>query len=296
MNPLIKLKYIKELTGYLKQDLKGLPIRERLATIKRMREIIELLGGSAASVKAELSKAQDANQLASLMLRAIDENKNIPNAFKRKDMDVPIDIKLGDDSKGLLHILKRREQDGTLSIITKEELFEVIAYTIVNGQKEALQDKASGNPRLPIKQGGSTVILVMDPKTNAWILTGWAIDKETLKKLRELPPDARRSVLLTDTATSVSSLVPDPNEGAGGLNSDSNARTQGNQDSSSSETADIEFIQKVIDGEIKPSTETLERMSSLVPKYDENKDMSDKVSQALNVWLEFLLNKADGLM
>ncbi len=127
MNPITKLKYIKELSGYLKQDIQKLPIREKLATIKRMRELIQLLSG--VSVKPANQPAQPANQA---------------------------------------------------------------------------QEKA--------------------------------------------------------------------------------------------ENADLEFIQKVISGEIEPSQETLQRMGSIVQKYEDKKDVSDKVSQALNTWLEFLLNKADGLM
>lgn len=124
MNPVTKLKYIKELSGYLKQDNKKLPIREKLATIKRMRELIQLLSGAA-----------------------------------------------------------------------------------VKPQDQAV-----------------------------------------------------------------------------------------NQTQEAAENADLEFIQKVISGEIEPSQETLQRMGSIVQKYEDKKDMSDKVSQALNAWLEFLLAKADGLM
>lgn len=124
MNPITKLKYIKELSGYLKQDIKKLPIREKLATIKRMRELIQLLSGAA-----------------------------------------------------------------------------------VKPQDQAV-----------------------------------------------------------------------------------------NQTQEAAENADLEFIQKVISGEIEPSQETLQRMGSIVQKYEDKKDMSDKVSQALNAWLEFLLAKADGLM
>lgn len=124
MNPVTKLKYIKELSGYLKQDIKKLPIREKLATIKRMRELILLLSGAA-----------------------------------------------------------------------------------VKPQDQAV-----------------------------------------------------------------------------------------NQTQEAAENADLEFIQKVISGEIEPSQETLQRMGSIVQKYEDKKDMSDKVSQALNAWLEFLLAKADGLM
>ena len=124
MNPITKLKYIKELSGYLKQDIKKLPIREKLATIKRMRELIQLLSG------------------------------------------------------------------------------------------------------VGIKPQDQTV----------------------------------------------------------------------NQTKESTENADLEFIQKVISGEIEPSQETLQRMASIVQKYQDKKDMSDKVSQALNAWFEFLLAKADGLM
>lgn len=124
MNPITKLKYIKELSGYLKQEIKKLPIREKLATIKRMRELIQLLSG------------------------------------------------------------------------------------------------------VGIKPQDQTV----------------------------------------------------------------------NQTQESTENADLEFIQKVISGEIEPSQETLQRMDSIVQKYQDKKDMSDKVSQALNAWLEFLLAKADGLM
>lgn len=124
MNPITKLKYIKELSGYLKQDIQKLPIREKLATIKRMRELIQLLSGAA-----------------------------------------------------------------------------------VKPQDQAV-----------------------------------------------------------------------------------------NQTQEAAENADLEFIQKVISGEIEPSQETLQRMGSIVQKYEDKKDMSDKVSQALNAWLEFLLAKADGLM
>lgn len=124
MNPVTKLKYIKELSGYLKQDIKKLPIREKLATIKRMRELIQLLSGAA-----------------------------------------------------------------------------------VKPQDQAV-----------------------------------------------------------------------------------------NQTQEAAENADLEFIQKVISGEIEPSQETLQRMGSIVQKYEDKKDMSDKVSQALNAWLEFLLAKADGVM
>lgn len=124
MNPITKLKYIKELSGYLKQEIKKLPIREKLATIKRMRELIQLLSGAA-----------------------------------------------------------------------------------VKPQNQAV-----------------------------------------------------------------------------------------NQTQEATENADLEFIQKVISGEIEPSQETLQRMGSIVQKYQDKKDMSDKVSQALNAWLEFLLAKADGLM
>ena len=124
MNPITKLKYIKELSGYLKQDIKKLPIREKLATIKRMRELIYLLSGAA-----------------------------------------------------------------------------------VKPQDQAV-----------------------------------------------------------------------------------------NQTQEAAENADLEFIQKVISGEIEPSQETLQRMGFIVQKYEDKKDMSDKVSQALNAWLEFLLAKADGLM
>ena len=284
MNPLIKLKYIKELKGHLKQDLLGLPVLEKLATIKRMRELIQLLGGNAASVKEEISKAQNATQLADLMQKAIDESKDIPNAFKRDDMEVSIDIKVGDETKGLLHILKRREQEGTLSIITRKELFEAIAYTIVNGQKGPLQDRVKSYPRQPIRQGGSTVILVMDPKTNAWILTGWVIDNKTLKKLRELPPDARRSVLLTDTATPVSSLVPDPNGGAGGLGFNST------DDGSINQESDVEFLQQVIQGKVEPTDRAMSRMNVIIhntESTDEEKKLQDK---ALDVWFKALVS------
>lgn len=216
MNQLERLRLAKELKECIERNSFPLEIRERLENIKRMRKLIQSLGGTIEQVKDEIAKAQNAEQLAQLMLKSLDQRINIPNAFRRKDMDCPIDIKLGNENKGLLHILKRREDDGTLSIFSKEELITLIADCVVSGQKGPVQDKASGNPRIPLMLGDTRAILVKEKKENAWILTAWAINNADLKVLRKLPPDARRSVLLTKAATLETSLVPEDNKGAEG--------------------------------------------------------------------------------
>lgn len=54
--------------------------------------------------------------------------------------------------------------------------------------------------------------------------------------------------------------------------------------------ADMEFLQKVMKGEIEPSDQSLDRMNSLVQKYESDDEMNNMITQALNVWLEALLS------
>lgn len=283
MNPLIKLKYIKELKGYLKQDLMGLPVLEKLATIKRMRELIQLLGGNAASVKEEISKAQNATQLAGLMQKAIDESKDIPNAFKRDDMNSPIDLRAGNQKSGLIHIVEQRTKDGTLSIISQKELFEAIALTILSGNLE-VQAETKGNQRIKITKNDSCAVLAKNSNENAWILTGWAISNEKLEELKKLPPGERRSVFLTDAPTIAISPLPENSVGAEGFGDNSTDDEAINQESN------VVFLQRVIQGEVEPNNSAMSRMKVIIHNpepTDEDKNLLDK---ALEVWFKKLVS------
>lgn len=46
MNAVTKLKYIKELKSLISQDIKSLSIKAKLTTIKRIKELVNLLGGA----------------------------------------------------------------------------------------------------------------------------------------------------------------------------------------------------------------------------------------------------------
>lgn len=60
--------------------------------------------------------------------------------------------------------------------------------------------------------------------------------------------------------------------------------------------ADMEFLQKVMKGEIEPSDQSLDCMNSLVQKYESDDEMNNMITQALNVWLEALLSDVSGSM
>lgn len=147
MNALTKLKYIKELAEYVKQDIKSLPLRQKLAAIKRMRELILLLNG------------------------------------------------------------------------------EVLAN---QSQKEKEAQTA---------------------------------ETETPQPTVETPETS-----------------------------------QGTTSNENSRDADMEFLQKVMKGEIEPSDQSLDRMNSLVQKYESDDEMNNMITQALNVWLEALLSDVSGSM
>lgn len=74
---------------------------------------------------------------------------------------------------------------------------------------------------------------------------------------------------------------------------DTQPETTGDQNS---RDADMEFLQKVMKGEIEPNDQTLDRMNSLVQKYESDDEMNNMISQALNVWLESLLSNVSGMI
>lgn len=283
MNPLIKLKYIKELKGHLKQDLMGLPVLEKLATIKRMRELIQLLGGTANALKEAVAKAQSAEELANLMMKALEENKDVLNAYKRSDMDSAIDLKIGNGKFGLEHIVKRRAEDGTLSIISEKEMFEAIALALIEGSVKKIRGSDS-DQALEVTKGETSAILIKEEGTNAWMLTGWTISKEKLSELEKLPPDERRSALFNSAPTHVSPTTSRTNVGAGGFDDNSTDDETINQES------DVVFLQQVIQGKVGPTDRAMSRMNVIIhntESTDEEKKLQDK---ALDVWFKALVS------
>lgn len=198
----------------MERDSFPLEIRERLENIKRMRKLIQSLGGTIEKAKDQIAKAQNAEQLAQLMLKSLYQGIDIPNAFKREDMDCPIDLKIGNKKKGLRHIIERRTEDGTLSIISEKELFEAIALAVIEGDIRKIREKDSSQA-LEVFKGETSAILIKEKEENAWMLTGWTISKERLKELAKLPPGERRSALFNSAPTHISPTTSRTNVGAG---------------------------------------------------------------------------------
>lgn len=82
---------------------------------------------------------------------------------------------MGNEKKGLRHVIERRTQDGTLSVMTMEELLNAIARCIANGQKHIKFEQKNSQgafQRIEHTLGEASVILVKGPNENAWVLTG----------------------------------------------------------------------------------------------------------------------------
>ena len=127
---------------------------------------------------------------------------------------------MGNEKKGLRHVIERRTQDGTLSVMTMEELLNAIARCIANGQKHIKFEQKNlqgAFQRIEHTLGEASVILVKGPNENAWVLTGWSLSKERLKELSEIPPDERRSALFNSAPTLASSTTSRASEGADGI-------------------------------------------------------------------------------
>lgn len=258
-----------------------------------MDDHIQIVGAGAESVKkaieeklgigeptTEPPKASNAEQLANLINQAYENGKDVFNAFKRPDMDAPIDIVVGDASKGLKHIIAQREKDGTLSVINKEELFETLAKTLQSGELHT-QAQREDYKRLEIKQGESSVILIKEPNSNAWILTAWTISKERLAELMKLPPGERRSAHFNSAPTHVSPTISRTNVGAGGSadKSNSNPADAGRQ-------GVIEYLNSIINRTLPTLVEnsTGDKLEELYNKYREDSELEPLIVKAIDEW------------
>lgn len=63
---------------------------------------------------------------------------------------------------------EQRAKDGSLSIVTMDEALDAVAQAIVRGEKNVGRD----GERLVLRLREVTAVLVKNPNTNAWLLTG----------------------------------------------------------------------------------------------------------------------------
>lgn len=139
-------------------------------------------------------------------LRSSSEKADVNGVYVRDDIEAPIDIIYGNEKKGVMHLLKSRTDDKTLTIFTEEELFTDIARAIVYGEKKHIytrkdpkNEKVSQNITLAL--GEIDCILIYDTERKAWVLTGWNISKERLEELKKLPKGERRSAYFNSAPT-----------------------------------------------------------------------------------------------
>ena len=159
------------------------------------------------------ARATNAEELAGLLKQSLALGIDIKDAYVRPDIEAPIDILFGNQKMGVRHIIDRRTQDGTLSILTTDELLSAIAQCIAGGRIRHITNRQ----RIELTLGDSGVILVSNPEKNAWVLTGWAISNEQLERLKALPSDERRPALLNSSPTLASSTFRRASEGADGI-------------------------------------------------------------------------------
>lgn len=63
---------------------------------------------------------------------------------------------------------EQRAKDGSLSIVTMDEALDAVAQAIVRGEKNVGRD----GERVVLRLREVTAVLVKNPNTNAWLLTG----------------------------------------------------------------------------------------------------------------------------
>lgn len=64
---------------------------------------------------------------------------------------------------------EQRAKDGSLSIVTMDEALDAVAQAIVRGEKKNV---GRDGERLVLRLREVTAVLVKNPNTNAWLLTG----------------------------------------------------------------------------------------------------------------------------
>lgn len=234
-------------------------------------------------------EAQNAEELSGLIKKVVVDQADIRNAFKRPDMDRPIDIVYGNEKMGIKHLLQRREDDGTLSILTAEDVIQMVAKTIAEGTLEPVFTSKDGNGnRMKISLGESEVVLVKNDGENSWLLTGWVLSKETLAKLKEIAPDERRSAFFNSAPTHTSSTTSRTGVGAGVTTNTNTSSGSGQQNTDPQWEADKAYCERVINGELSQMGEVSAVIDKIMDIWDRADasgiaERSQLVEQAYNL-------------
>ena len=234
-------------------------------------------------------EAQNAEELSGLIKKVVADQADIRNAFKRPDMDRPIDIVYGNEKMGIKHLLQRREEDGTLSILTAEDVIQMVAKTIAEGTLEPVFTSKDGNGnRMKISLGESEVVLVKNDGENSWLLTGWVLSKETLAKLKEIAPDERRSAFFNSAPTHTSSTTSRTGVGAGVTTNTNTSSGSGQQNTDPQWEADKAYCERVINGELSQMGEVSAVIDQIMDIWDRADasgiaERSQLVEQAYNL-------------
>lgn len=234
-------------------------------------------------------EAQNAEELSGLIKKVVADQADIRNAFKRPDMDRPIDIVYGNEKMGIKHLLQRREEDGTLSILTAEDVIQMAAKTIAEGTLEPVFTSKDGNGnRMKISLGESEVVLVKNDGENSWLLTGWVLSKETLAKLKEIAPDERRSAFFNSAPTHTSSTTSRTGVGAGVTTNTNTSSGSGQQNTDPQWEADKAYCERIINSELSQMGEVSAVIDQIMDIWDRADasgiaERSQLVEQAYNL-------------
>lgn len=234
-------------------------------------------------------EAQNAEELSGLIKKVVADQADIRNAFKRPDMDRPIDIVYGNEKMGIKHLLQRREEDGTLSILTAEDVIQMVAKTIAEGTLEPVFTSKDGNGnRMKISLGESEVVLVKNDGENSWLLTGWVLSKETLAKLKEIAPDERRSAFFNSAPTHTSSTTSRTGVGAGVTTNTNTSSGSGQQNTDPQWEADKAYCERIINSELSQMGEVSAVIDQIMDIWDRADasgiaERSQLVEQAYNL-------------
>lgn len=234
-------------------------------------------------------EAQNAEELSGLIKKVVADQADIRNAFKRPDMDRPIDIVYGNEKMGIKHLLQRREDDGTLSILTAEDVIQMVAKTIAEGTLEPVFTSKDGNGnRMKISLGESEVVLVKNDGENSWLLTGWVLSKETLAKLKEIAPDERRSAFFNSAPTHTSSTTSRTGVGAGVTTNTNTSSGSGQQNTDPQWEADKAYCERIINSELSQMGEVSAVIDQIMDIWDRADasgiaERSQLVEQAYNL-------------
>jgi len=120
------------------------------------------------SVDANVARGRDAMNRA--LLEKADQNR----AMFRNGLGW-VDFVWGDAKKGIAHILEQRQsQDGMSRKDAERLLTDRLVQTIASGT-EAQRIESGGSVNLRLQHNGDMAILVKNPGSNSWLLTGFEI-------------------------------------------------------------------------------------------------------------------------